>query len=76
MLTDGPSPAARRGALTLAHVLRAAGVEDLREVLIIRHTFANEPTVTVASATPENVLAYTRSQSRFPGKFPAKPPRY
>lgn len=61
------------GALTLADVLTASGVEDLSDVVIIRHivdrilgwdgyTDEDDGLATPGDLTPEKVLAYTRAQ--------------
>lgn len=64
------------GVVLLGDLLRAAGIEDMSEVLAIRHT--NTPTGLrdVTTATPAEVLAYTRNQDISHQKFPKVPPRY
>jgi hypothetical protein len=63
------------GVLVLGDILRAAGIEDSSQVLAIRHT--NTPTGLrdVTTATPAEVLAYTRNQDISNQKFPKEPPR-
>ena len=54
--------------LTLADVLAASGVADLRDVRIIRHTFnPAEELKGLEDVTPENVMSYTRRQGRQKG---------
>lgn len=71
MRTD-PSP---EFILTLGDVLHAAGV-DQADVLVIRHTYRDGGLGSLAEATPEVVLAYTRVQGLRPRKIPAIPPRW
>ncbi|MFC5502107.1 GIY-YIG nuclease family protein [Lysinimonas soli] len=55
--------AARRGVVTLAHLLDAAAVENLADVVIVRHTFGPKGLSSPSSlADPNYVLAYTREQ--------------
>src|SRR4051812_20774276 len=55
-----PSP---DGNLSFGHVLAAAGVEDLTQVVVLRHTF-NEGGLggPADAADPSKVLEYTRRQ--------------
>lgn len=64
------------GSLQLGDLLRTSGIEDLTEVLAIRHT--NTPTGLrdVTTATPAEILAYTRNQDVSHQKFPKTPPRH
>ncbi len=68
-----PQTDAANFALTLGDILKAAGVEDLRSVLVIRHTYNAEGLSGPSDLTPQRVLEYTRVQS-VRGKFPAVPP--
>lgn len=65
-----PSPS---GDLTLGHVLRAAGIEDLDGVLVIRHTFGPDGLRDQQDITLDRVRAYVRQQ-RHAAKFPRTPP--
>jgi hypothetical protein len=65
-----------RGDLALGDVLQAAGIADLSEVLVIRHTSKDSGLRDLHAVTPEAVLDYTRRQRIAPGKFPSHPPRY
>jgi hypothetical protein len=67
-----PSPS---GALCLGHILGAAGVEDLKDVLIVRHTYNADGVTSPSDASPEKVLAYIRVQSVSTLKLPKDPPR-
>lgn len=57
----------RTGALTLADLLKASGVANLKDVVIIRHTLTDEALngelQTPADVTPANVLSYTRRRA-------------
>jgi len=66
---------ARRGVVSLADLLAAAGVSDLAEVLIIRHTFGNSAEPTNALSDPTVVRAYTREQKLKPGAIGVVPAR-
>jgi hypothetical protein len=66
-----PSPS---GDLTLGHVLAAAGVEDFKQVVVVRHTFNEDGLRGPAdAANPSKVLDYTRAQEvgNKLGKVPA-----
>ncbi|MDN4491050.1 GIY-YIG nuclease family protein [Demequina sp. SYSU T00068] len=71
-----PENASWRGRLNLRAILVAAGIKNLDEVLVIRHTFKEAGLLSPADATPEKVLAYTREQVIGAGKFPKEPPRW
>ena len=64
----------RNGDLCLGHILEAAGLLDLRDVLIVRHTYNAKGLRAPSDVTPENVLAYTRVQSLSTMKLPKDPP--
>lgn len=72
------------GFLTLGHVLTGIGAEhdppiDLNDVHIVRHVFKPHDPSSLRGPedlTEDRVLAYTRSQSVSPRRFPATPPRY
>lgn len=68
--------AAHRGVITLAHLLAAAGVDNLGDVELIRHTFGPNGLASQSSLSDENyVLNYTREQGYGPGhKLGAIPP--
>jgi hypothetical protein len=63
-----------RGTLTLGDVMASAGVTDLADVLVIRHTFKESGLPSAAAVRPESVVAYTRRQSLTSSKFPTRPP--
>ncbi|WP_188666923.1 GIY-YIG nuclease family protein [Tersicoccus solisilvae] len=71
-MTTPPVPAAR---LQLGHVLAGMGIDDLSDVLVIRHTYHRDGIPSPAGATPQRVLAYTREQSVSTMKFMKHPPR-
>jgi restriction system protein len=50
------------GQLKLGDILAASGIDDLTEVLAIRHTAQVDGIPDVSHATPEAVMAYTRDQ--------------
>lgn len=66
----GPSWRLRFGDL-----LTAAGIST-SDVLAIRHTYRPDGLVSPSVATPQSVLAYTRSQLITQSKIPAAPPRW
>ncbi len=70
-MTSFPSPS---GALCLGHVLEAAGIDNLAEVLIVRHTYRPDGIRAASEATPDALLKYTREQDLTTPKFPKMPP--
>lgn len=62
------------GELNLGHIMSAAGLDDLSEVILLRHTFTSD-TLRPGEVTPEAVHAYARTQDVSTNKFPATPPR-
>jgi hypothetical protein len=65
---------ARRGIVTLGQMLAAAGVENVADVVLIRHTFGPEGLSLGSLPDPNYVLKYTREQGRGPGhKLGASP---
>lgn len=71
-MTQFPRP---RGDLVLGHILEAAGIGDLSEVVVIRHTLGDEELRVSSDVTSANVLAYTRRQSAKAAKLPRLPPK-
>jgi hypothetical protein len=71
-MTILPTPS---GDLTLGHLLSAAGIQDLSEVLVIRHTYSDEGIRDSQDATVERVRHYVRQQRLATQKFPKSPPR-
>lgn len=69
--------AARQGVVTLAHLLAAAGIDDLSNVVLIRHTFGPNGLASPGALSDAiYVLQYTREQGRGPRhKLGAHPPR-
>jgi len=61
-------------SLNLGHVLAAGGVDNLGDLLALRHTYTEDLLRSASDATPGNLLTYTREQLRGPGKFPQDPP--
>ncbi len=62
------------GELNLGHIMMAAGIDDLSEVIVLRHTFTSDY-LRPGEVTPEAVHAYARTQDLSTNKFPATPPR-
>ncbi|MCZ2830912.1 GIY-YIG nuclease family protein [Modestobacter sp. VKM Ac-2986] len=73
MTTSSDGPSARRGDLTLGHVLGAARL-DPAEVLVVRHTYRADGLSHPQGATVDAVREYTRAQDVKGGKFPRSPP--
>lgn len=71
-LAVGQSPT---GDLRLGHVFAAAGLSDLSDVLVIRHTYREDAIRTPADVNPESVFDFTRGQSVSTQIFPKNPPR-
>jgi hypothetical protein len=69
-MTVAPWPS---GNLVLGHLLNAAGVDDVSQVVVIRHTYQPDWIAIPTDATPERLIAYTRVQS-IGGKLPKEPP--
>lgn len=67
---------APNGSLTLGDILKASGIEELGDVLAIRHTNTATGLKDVTTATPAEVLAYTREQDISHQKFPRDPPKH
>jgi len=63
------------GDLRLGHVFSAAGLTDLADVLVIRHTYREDAIRTPADITPTSVYDFTRGQSVSTRVFPKTPPR-
>src|SRR5665811_1767868 len=63
------------GQLKLGDILAASGIDDLNEVLAIRHTAQADGIPDVSHATPEAVRAYTRDQDARFRVFPEQPPK-
>ena len=70
-MTSAASP---EGDLRLGHVLHAAGFDDDREVIAIRHTVRPKDPTSLRDLSPEGVLAYTRVQKVETNIFPRVPP--
>jgi hypothetical protein len=73
-------PPSMAGELTLGHILDSAGVDDLSEVLVIRHVYDAQAVTGItgpSDVTGDKVLAYTRSQDIHTPRirFPKEPPR-
>jgi len=62
------------GELSLGHVMAAAGLRDLADVVVLRHTFAND-LLRPGEVSTEALLAYAARQDVSTTKFPAVPPR-
>lgn len=62
------------GDLNLGHIMSAAGLDDLSDVILLRHTFTSEY-LRPGEVTQEAVHAYARTQDVSTNKFPAQPPR-
>ncbi|WP_156160551.1 GIY-YIG nuclease family protein [Demequina soli] len=75
MTGDENARGAWQGALNLGNLLAAAGITDLDDVLVIRHTFKEDGLRSASALTPDSVLAYTRRQTARGVKFPRNPPR-
>ncbi len=75
---DGPAAnsAAWEGALTLGDILATAGVTNLSDVLVIRHTVGGPGLADDSAVNPNGVLEYTRDQELTTLKFPKAPPRH
>lgn len=56
------------------HLLAAAGVVNVDDVLIIRHVYKPDGLRSSSDLTPDRVLAYTRAQDLSTSKFPNIPP--
>ena len=63
------------GQLKLGDILAASGINDLTEVLAIRHTAQADGIPDVSHATPEAVMAYMRDQDARASVFPKQPPK-
>ena len=61
------------GQLTLGDILTASGLNDLTDVLAIRHTDRADGIPDVSHASPEAVVAYTRNQD---ARFRVFPEQY
>ena len=70
-VTSPPSPA---GDLSLGHILQAAGLADLGEVIVLRHTIRPKDPASLRELSEQGVLAYTRIQTRKTNIFPKEPP--
>lgn len=70
-VTSPPSPA---GDLSLGHILQAAGLADLGEVIVLRHTIRPKDLASLRELSEQGVLAYTRIQTRKTNIFPKEPP--
>jgi hypothetical protein len=70
-VTSPPSPA---GDLSLGHILHAAGLDDLGEVILLRHTIRPKDPASLRELSEQGVLAYTRIQTRKTNIFPKEPP--
>lgn len=68
-----PPASSLRGDLSLADLLRVAGVAT-DDVLLVRHTYSPDGLTGPHDATVEKVLAYTRVQSVRQSKIPRDPP--
>lgn len=62
------------GELNLGHIIMAAGLDDLSEVILLRHTFTSDY-LRPGEVTHEAVHAYARTQDVSTNKFPANPPK-
>lgn len=62
------------GDLNLGHILSSVGLDDLAEVLVLRHTFTADG-LRKGEVTAEAVKRFAREQDLSPLKFPAEPPR-
>jgi hypothetical protein len=71
-MVAGHKMSAPDGALTLGHVVEAAGL-DLMDVVAVRHTYTSDGLATPADVTPASLLAYTRQQS-IDNKLGRRPP--
>jgi hypothetical protein len=60
------------GQLTLGDILSASGMDDLTDVLAIRHTDRLDGIPDVSHASPETVIAYTRDQDARSTVFPER----
>lgn len=67
-------PASPTGDLTLGHLLQAAGLSDLRDVIALRHTIRPRDPSSLRDLGEESVLAYTRMQTVRTNIFPKDPP--
>lgn len=63
------------GDLRLGHIFDAAGLTDLSDVLVIRHTYREDAIRTPADVNPQSVYDFTRGQSVSTNIFPKDPPR-
>lgn len=68
------SPPSLAGDLTLGHMLQAAGLTDLGEVIVLRHTIRPKDPASLRELSEPGVLAYTRIQKRKSNIFPKEPP--
>lgn len=68
------SPATPSGDLCLGHLLQAAGLSEVEEVIALRHTVRPKDPTSLRDLSEEGVLAYTRVQTRSTNILPKVPP--
>lgn len=67
---------ALNGELTLGHVIQAAGMTDLSEVIVFRHTIRPKDPTSLRDLSEAGVLAYTRVQTVRTNILPKEPPAH